>query len=49
MADNKAAILIARQIAIFNHHIWEKIPEKRRTEYLTLAKNIIATAERVRD
>lgn len=46
---NRAAILIARQIAIFNQHIWEKLPEKRRIEYLTLTRSIIATVERVRD
>lgn len=39
-------VLIARQIAIFNQHIWEKLPEKRQVEYLTLARNIIATVER---
>lgn len=42
-------VLVARQIAMFNQHIWEKIPEKRRIEYLTLACNIIATVERTRD
>lgn len=38
--------LIARQIAIAEGKVWDRLPPKARTGYLTLAGNILATVER---
>jgi hypothetical protein len=39
-------LLIARQIAIYNGQIWEKVDAKTRAGLMTLAQSIIATIER---
>lgn len=38
--------LIARQIAVSQGMIWDKLPPKRQIEVKTLAQNIVATVER---
>lgn len=38
--------LIARQIAIAEGKVWDRLPQKARAGYLTTATNILATVER---
>lgn len=46
MKRDAALISITRQIAIFNGHVWDRLPEKIQINYRTLAQNILATVER---
>lgn len=45
-ARTETKTLIARQIAIAEGKIWDRLPQKARAGYLTLANNILATVER---
>lgn len=38
--------LIARQIAIAEGKVWDRLPRSAQIGYLTLANNILATVER---
>ena len=40
-------LTIARQIAIGEGRVWERLPAKMVAHYMTLAGNILATVERV--
>jgi hypothetical protein len=42
----KCIMTIARQIALDDECIWDKIKDKQRIRYMTLASNILATVER---
>lgn len=46
--NNDTATLIARQIAVFNGLVWDRLTDKTRITYLTLARSIMATMERTR-
>ncbi|MDE2020103.1 MAG: hypothetical protein KGJ13_07195 [Patescibacteria group bacterium] len=47
MTNRAEAIqLMARQIAIFNGHVWAKLPQVQIDRYMTLATNLLATVER---
>lgn len=46
MTRQACLILIARQIAIHDGLFWDRLPSKRRDDYMTLATNILATVER---
>ncbi len=43
---DEAKRLTARQIAIADHKVWDRLPNKSQAMYLTLAENIIVTIER---
>lgn len=45
-ARDDAKTLIARQIAIAEGKVWDRLPRSAQIEYLTLAGNILATVER---
>jgi len=38
--------LLARQLAIWQGQVWERLAEKQRAGLLTLAGNLLATVER---
>jgi TRAP-type C4-dicarboxylate transport system substrate-binding protein len=42
----KTKLLVARQIAVFNGQVWNRLDVKAQTRLLTLAASIIATVER---
>lgn len=46
MKREASLTLIARQIAVFNGHVWDRLPPNIQIRYKTLAGNILATVER---
>lgn len=47
MTNRETAILLmAKQCAIFNGLVWDRIDDKAKARYETLATNLLATVER---
>jgi hypothetical protein len=46
--DAQTTMLVARQVAVFNGQIWDRLSDKTKYQLLTLAASIRATIERRR-